>query len=55
MSKSNVIYLNERPGPEHMRRYAESQAYRLLLSRRIPAHQRSATAAFAPSARTNLV
>ena len=42
------------PSPEQMRRYAESQAFRLLQSRGIPVHERTITAAFTPTARTNL-
>ena len=52
---SNVVNLAVGlPSPEQMRRYAEAHAYRLLQSRGIPAHERTVTAAFAPTARTNL-
>lgn len=46
---SNII-----PTPEELRRYAESQAYWFCLSREIGTHLRTVTAAFGPSARTNL-
>ena len=52
---SNVIDLAVGlPSPEQMRKYAESHAYRLLQSRGIPTHERNVTAAFLPTARTNL-
>ena len=42
------------PGPEQIRRYAQSQAYRLLQSRGIPPEERTVAAAFVPAARTNI-
>jgi hypothetical protein len=43
-----------RPSPEQIRRYAESHAHRLLMSGGIPTRERDITAAFMPTARTNL-
>ena len=52
---SDVIELPVgRPSPEQISLYAESHAYKLLLSRGIPTKERTVTAAFLPSARNNL-
>ena len=52
---SEVIDLGtNRPTPEQMRLYAESQAHRILQIHGIPAYERSITAYFRPTARTNL-
>jgi hypothetical protein len=51
---SEIINLGGRPSDSQLRRYAESQAYRLIQTRGFLPHERNITAAFRSSALTNL-
>ena len=52
---TNVIPIAAaRPSPVQLRRYSEALARALLLSAGISTHSRTVTAAFRPSARTNV-
>jgi hypothetical protein len=50
----NILDAGALPSSMQLRRYAESQAYRLLQIRGFLPHERNITAAFRPSALTNL-
>lgn len=51
---SDVIDLGGRPSNKQLRRYSESQAYRLIQSRGFDPDKRDITAAFRPTAVSNL-
>ena len=54
MDGNHSVNMNERPRPEQLLRYADSQAHRILTSVGFPPDKGTITVIFAPGAETNL-